>query len=68
MKKKEGAIFIMEKYGIKIANYKCFDNPIGFNEIRPINVIIGKNNIGKSSLIDMIEFHYDMDKYCDECK
>ena len=58
----------MEKYGIKISNYKCFDNPIGFNEIKPINVIIGKNNIGKSSLIDMIEFHYDMDKYYDECK
>lgn len=58
----------MEKYGIKISNYKCFDNPIGFDEIKPINVIIGKNNIGKSSLIDMIEFHYDMDKYCDECK
>ena len=58
----------MEKYGIKISNYKCFDNPIGFDEIKPINVIIGKNNIGKSSLIDMIEFHYDMDKYCDECR
>lgn len=58
----------MEKYGIKISNYKCFDNPIGFNEIKPINVIIGKNNIGKSSLIDMIEFHYDMDKYFAECK
>lgn len=58
----------MEQYGIKIANYKCFHEPIGFDEIKPINVIIGKNNIGKSSLIDMIEFHYDADKYCDQCK
>lgn len=58
----------MEKYGIKISNYKCFNEPIGFEEIKPINVIIGKNNIGKSSLIDMIEFHYNASKYCDECK
>ena len=58
----------MEKYGIKISNYKCFKNEIGFDEIKPINVVIGKNNIGKSSLIDMIEFHYNMDKYCIECK
>lgn len=58
----------MEEYGIKISNYKCFDNQIGFDEIKPINVIIGKNNIGKSSLIDMIEFHYDVDKYRNECK
>lgn len=57
----------MEEYGIKISNYKCFDKTIGFDEIKPINVIIGKNNIGKSSLIDMIEFHYDKDKFGKEC-
>lgn len=58
----------MSKYGIKIENYKCFDEPIGFYEIKPINVVIGKNNIGKSSLIDMIEFNYNPDMYCKECK
>lgn len=58
----------MENYGIKICNYKCFNEPIGFEEIKPINVIIGKNNIGKSSLIDMIEFNYNHDKFCNECK
>ena len=31
-------------------------------------MIIGKNNIGKSSLIDMIEFHYNPNVFCDECK
>lgn len=58
----------MEKYGIKIENYKCFDSPIGFDEIKPINVIIGKNNIGKSSLLDMIEFKYNLSLYSNACK
>ena len=57
----------MEKYGIKITNYKCFKEPIGFDEIKPINVIIGKNNIGKSSLIDMIEFYYNKKMLFNEC-
>ena len=41
---------------IKIKNYKCFGNePQGFEKIYPINIIIGKNNSGKSSLIDMMK-------------
>ncbi len=40
---------------IKIKNYKCFGNePQGFEKIYPINIITGKNNSGKSSLIDLI--------------
>lgn len=58
----------MNKFGIKIENYKCFKESIGFNEIKPINVVIGKNNIGKSSLIDMIEFFYNPNIFCNECK
>lgn len=42
---------------IKIKNYKCFGKePQGFERICPINVIIGKNNSGKSSLIEVIQF------------
>lgn len=42
---------------IKIKNYKCFnENGEGFNKILPINIIIGKNNSGKSSLIELIRF------------
>lgn len=42
---------------IKINNYKCFvaDNePQGFDLIKPINVIIGKNNSGKSKLLEVL--------------
>lgn len=42
---------------IVIKNYKCFGSDgAGFEKILPINVIIGKNNSGKSSLIDLIKY------------
>lgn len=42
---------------LKISNYKSFaDKPQGFDKILPINVIIGRNNSGKSALIDLIEY------------
>jgi len=42
---------------LKIKNYKCFRSEFaGFDEIKPINIIIGRNNSGKSSLIDMLDF------------
>lgn len=51
---------------IKAKNYKCFgEEPQGFDEIYPINIIIGRNNSGKSSLLDLIASHcnnYDITK------
>ncbi len=44
-------------------NYKCFKNRICIDEIKPINIIIGRNNIGKSSLLDIIEFINDPEKH-----
>lgn len=42
---------------IKIKNYKCFgENEQWFDCICPINTIIGRNNSGKSSLIDLIQY------------
>lgn len=42
---------------IKVKNYKCFgDEPQGFERIYPINIIIGKNNSGKSTLLELIEY------------
>lgn len=42
---------------IKIKNYKCFgEDEQGFEKVYPLNIIIGKNNSGKSTLIDLIGF------------
>jgi putative ATP-dependent endonuclease of the OLD family len=46
----------MYSNSIKVKNYKCFHDKLeGFEKILPINIIIGKNNSGKSTLIDLIE-------------
>lgn len=42
---------------VKVKNYKCFgDSPQGFEEITGLNVLIGRNNSGKSALLDVIAF------------
>lgn len=42
---------------VKIRNYKCFrDEFAGFDRIKPVNIIIGRNNSGKSSVLDLLEF------------
>ncbi|MDH4202643.1 MAG: ATP-binding protein [Phycisphaerae bacterium] len=45
---------------VKIKNYKCFrDEFAGFDKIMPVNIIIGRNNSGKSSLLDLLQFQID---------
>ncbi len=50
---------------IQFSGYKLFDveKTIKFDRITNINVIIGKNNSGKSSLLDVIEMVYDEASY-----
>lgn len=43
--------------GFRIKNYKSFKTTgAGFDCIKHINVLIGKNNIGKSSFLDALDF------------
>ena len=44
----------MDNISLKIENYKCLKSKQGFEEIKRVNVLIGKNNSGKSSLLDLI--------------
>ena len=41
---------------LKISNFKCFgETPQGFDTVKPINLLLGRNNSGKSSLIDVLQ-------------
>jgi putative ATP-dependent endonuclease of the OLD family len=43
--------------GFRISNYKCFGNDAcGFDQIEDVNIIVGRNNTGKSALLDIIYF------------
>jgi predicted ATP-dependent endonuclease of OLD family len=42
---------------LKARNYNCFGKPMqGFDRILPMNVIIGRNNSGKSALLDLLRY------------
>jgi len=45
----------MYELGVKVRNYKCFKSESGFEELKRVNLIIGRNNSGKSALLDVIE-------------
>ena len=48
-----------EMIGLKTRNLKCFREDQGYEEIKPFNVIIGRNNAGKSTLLDLVQFATD---------
>lgn len=42
---------------MKFRGYRCFATEwAGFNEYKPVNVIIGRNNVGKSQLLDLVSY------------
>lgn len=52
----------IENFGLKVKNYKGFgDEASGFQEILPVNLIIGRNNTGKSTLLDLIHYAVTQD-------
>jgi energy-coupling factor transporter ATP-binding protein EcfA2 len=50
-------------FEIQGVNIKCFDNTgSGFFHFEPITVIIGKNNSGKSTVIDILDISINLNK------
>ena len=41
---------------IYFKGHRCFRNEwSGFETVKPLNVVIGRNNSGKSNLLDLVE-------------
>ena len=50
-------VLAMKFTSIKFKGYRCFqDDWAGFDAVKPITVIIGRNNTGKSHLLHLVEF------------
>ena len=42
---------------LKLKNYKCFGDEFqGFETVKPMNVIVGRNNSGKSTLLELVQY------------
>ncbi len=55
-----GAMRDLSQVSLRVSLYKCFgETPVGFDCIRKMNLIIGKNNSGKSALLDLIRLGAD---------
>ncbi|MEP4950076.1 MAG: ATP-binding protein [Paracoccaceae bacterium] len=53
----------LSNFEIQGVNIKCFDDTgSGFFHFAPITVIIGKNNSGKSTVIDILDISINLDK------
>jgi putative ATP-dependent endonuclease of the OLD family len=45
---------------LRVANYKSIGEPAqGFTDIYPLNLVVGRNNSGKTALLDLVEFAVD---------
>lgn len=45
----------MKDYSIRFRNYKCFSQENTIDKIKKVNLLIGRNNCGKTSVLDVIE-------------
>ena len=56
----------LQRCSLKVKDFKCFRDqlfgPQGCDVIKPINIIIGKNNSGKTAFLESIQFAFEREK------
>ena len=50
----------MNNFSIHVKQYNCFDDVTIFDELKRVNVLIGRNNSGKSSVLDIVKQVVDL--------
>ena len=48
-------ITMNKNFSIRFKNYKCFSEYNTIDNIKTVNLLIGKNNCGKTSVLDIVE-------------
>ncbi|HEY9885960.1 MAG TPA: ATP-binding protein, partial [Vampirovibrionales bacterium] len=57
----------LSHFSVKIRNFKCFGvEEQGFDSFKPINIILGRNNSGKSSLLEVIQLAVELESDLEE--
>ncbi len=61
---------VLQSCSLKVKRFKCFKDspasPQGLHQIKPVNIIVGRNNSGKSAFLESILFAFKVEKKAEE--
>ena len=49
----------LKEIEIEIENYKCFRHPTRLKLEKGINILVGQNNVGKTSILEVLGLNFN---------